>query len=97
MLAKVIHDTFHANLLQPYKADKYGREKHPQPAIRLEDGSSEHEVDQILDIKKKKGKTLYLVKWVGFPDRENTMEAVKYLKNSQENIRSFKAARRRLS
>ena len=34
----------------------YGREKLPQPAIKLEDGSLEYEVDKFLDRKKKKVK-----------------------------------------
>ena len=55
MLAKGIPGTFRASLLQPYEG-----EKRAQPAIRLEDGSLEYEVGQVLDRKEEKSKNIML-------------------------------------
>ena len=97
MLAKGIHDTFHTSLLQPFHADLFNRELEPQPAVKLEDGSEEYEVEKVLDKKKKRNKIFYLVKWKGYPDHKNTWEPEKNLKNAQKLVQVFKASRRRFS
>ena len=58
MLTTGIHDTYHTSLVQLHNADKYGREKGPRFAIKLEDGSLEYESDKVLNRNKKRGKIL---------------------------------------
>ena len=44
--------------------------------------------------RKKRGKIFYLVKWLGYPDHENSWEPAKNLKNAQQKIQDFKASGR---
>ena len=97
MLAKSIHDTFHTSLLQPCIEYEYGREKGPQPDVRLGDESLEYEVENIIDRKKKKDKIFYFVKWAGYPDHENTWKPPKPFKNAQDKIQLLKMSIQRLS
>ena len=86
MIAKEIHESFHTSLLQPLHEDKFGRGSIPRPQIKLEDGFIEYEVEQVLSKKKKRGKIIYLVKWLGYPDHENSWEPAENLKNAQRKV-----------
>ena len=97
MLAKGMHDTFHTSLLQPFIRDRFNREPGPQPAIKLEDGTEEYEVEKILDKKRKRNKFYYLVKWKGYPDHENSWAPFENLANAKKALDEFKASRRRFS
>ena len=54
-----------------------------------EEGGEEFEVEQILDKKIKRGKTLYLVKWKGYSLDETTWEPVENLGNAPLKIKDF--------
>ena len=97
MKARKIHDAFHISLLKPYYEDKFERYEKPLPPIQLEDGSTEYEVEKILSSKKKRGKMLYLVKWKGYPDHENTWQSEQDLENATQLLDSYNASRRRSS
>jgi hypothetical protein len=85
-----IHPVFHASVLRPYIDGTHrfpGREVLSRPLpILNDDGEEEFEIDRILE-KKVTGKgtrqkTLYLVKWKGYPDSDNTWEPYTNLKDT---------------
>jgi hypothetical protein len=45
-----------------------------------------YDVEEIVDQKKVKGKTFYLVKWLGYPSDQNTWEPVENLSNIRDMI-----------
>ena len=45
-------------------------------SVTLSDNSEEYEVETILDKRTLKGKTQYLVKWIGYPLHDATWEPV---------------------
>ena len=97
MKAKGIHDAFHVSLLRPYREDKFDRFDTPLPPVHIENGVEEYEVEAILATKKKRGKQVYLVKWKGYGDHENTWQTEEDLRNSPKILLDFKASRRRSS
>jgi hypothetical protein len=85
-----IHPVFHASLLRPYIDGSRrfpGREilSRPLPILN-DDGEEEFEIDRILEQKVtgtgRRRKTLYLVKWKGYPDSDNTWEPYSNLKDT---------------
>ncbi|GAA5978447.1 hypothetical protein JCM11641_007948 [Rhodosporidiobolus odoratus] len=46
----------------------------PRPEPIVVDGTEEFVVEKVVDERKRRGKTEYLVKWEGYPDAENTWE-----------------------
>jgi len=69
-----IHDVFHVSLLEPYRASD--QREPPNPAKTLRDAedvenSEEYEVDEVMAATKKGRRVLYLVKWLGYPDRKD--------------------------
>ena len=57
------------------------------------EGSSEEEeyyiVEKILDKKKEGKKIFYYVKWVGYPESENTWEPLSNLTNVKQMLKEF--------
>lgn len=52
--------------------------------------SKEYEVEEILQCKKLRGKTHYLVKWKGYQLEESTWEPLQNLKNAPEALKKFR-------
>lgn len=52
----------------------------------------EYEVEAIVDSKVKNGKRYYLVKWVGWPESDNTWEPEINLSNADDLITTFDTA-----
>jgi hypothetical protein len=67
-----IHNIFHALLLSPY----YETTAHAPP--ELIDREEEYQVEHIMGHRKmgRGNKLQYLVKWLGYPDSDNTWEPV---------------------
>ena len=87
-----IHPVFHVSLLQPYHRREGEGSPTPPPAILLEDGE-EYEVEAILDQRQRRGKTQYLVKWLGYPDWESSWEDESNLGNAEARLQEFTSKR----
>ena len=84
-----IHPVFHVILLEPYKQSQIpGRTQEPPPPVIIED-IAQYEVEEILDSKVSRRRLLYLVKWKGYPDSENSWEMVANVKNAPLLIARF--------
>ncbi|CAO1622711.1 unnamed protein product [Sympodiomycopsis kandeliae] len=69
-----IHNTVNVEYLMPYKTspEKFnGRTEVPPPPIEV-NGEEEFRIDSIIAKRTRRNKDQYLVKWVGYPDEENT-------------------------
>jgi hypothetical protein len=60
----------------------------PPPPVEIQD-HTEYEVDAILTHRVRRGKVLYLVKWKGYDDTENTWEPVESLENTKELLKEY--------
>jgi hypothetical protein len=74
-----IHNVFHVSQLKPYRVDDgqfSGRPQITRPPPEIIDGEEEWEVERILDHRTRRVRrgtaVEYLVKWLGYPDSENS-------------------------
>src|SRR5713226_7234637 len=76
-----IHPVFHASLLTPYSETKEHRENYSRPPPDLVGGGEQYEVKAIRSHRRHgKGRQLqYLVKWLGYPESDNTWEPAGHL------------------
>src|SRR5437764_11577361 len=88
-----IHPVFHVSLLQPYRRCP-GEEPSSPSAAELLPNGEEYEVEDILNVRQYRGKTQYLVKWLGYPDWEKSWENESNLGNARELREVFKARHR---
>ena len=95
MKTRGIHNSFHVSLLRPFVPDKFQRDPLPEPAILLDNGEQEYEVEAILDDKRIRNKPHYLVKWKGYPDHENSWEPISHLANAKQALQEYLALRQR--
>jgi hypothetical protein len=92
-----IHNVFHASLLLPYHETTTHGPNFSRPPLELIDGEEEYQVECIMGHRKTGWgtKLQYLVKWVGYPDSDNTWEptaqvhAPDLIKHYQRQHRSF--------
>ena len=90
MINRGIHNAFHASLFKPFYEDDFDRErKAPEPLV-FQDGHEEYEIEKILNHRKKRNRTQYLVKWKGYPDHENSWVPEKDLANAQETLKEYR-------
>jgi hypothetical protein len=93
-----IHPVFHVSLLKPYQdptsVDYRPAPLPPPPAISI-DGFDEYEVECILDKRTRRGRTEYLVKWVGYPDYDATWEPLANLGNATDSVEEFEKGKER--
>ena len=81
-----IHDVFNVSLLEKY---------HPplvptaRPVLIEIDGHIEYEVETILDMRKRRNRTEYLVHWKGYGEADRTWEPIKNLGNARNLIKEF--------
>ena len=67
-----IHNVFHVDLLIPYHETKEHGTNYLQPPPDLIDGEEEYEVESIINDRTYRRKKQYLVKWLGYPESENS-------------------------
>jgi RNase H-like domain found in reverse transcriptase/Reverse transcriptase (RNA-dependent DNA polymerase)/Integrase zinc binding domain/Chromo (CHRromatin Organisation MOdifier) domain len=85
-----IHPVFHISLLEPASPEV------PEgPAPILEEGmtEAEYEVEKIVDVVERRNRLLWLVKWKGYGNEENTWEPKENLKNCSAVLECFYSAR----
>src|SRR5216684_7294049 len=75
-LAWNIHDVFHASLLSPYREMNAHGPNYSRPPPDLIKREEEYEVERIINHRRTgRARTLqYLVKWIGYPEADNTWE-----------------------
>ena len=84
-----IHPVFHVSSLRGHHGPPPSR---PPPIFPVADSSQpEYEVEDILAQRIHRGKTQYLVKWLGYPVFESTWEPVEHLANAPDIVRKFLA------
>jgi hypothetical protein len=67
-----IRNVFHVDLLIPYhETDAYGP-AYSQPPPELIDGQEEYEIEAIIADRVRRRRTQYLIKWLGYPESENS-------------------------
>src|SRR5229473_2356304 len=71
-----IHDVFHASLLSPYHETNAHGPNYSRPPPDLIKGEEEYEVEKVINHRYTgRARTLqYLVKWIGYPEADNTWE-----------------------
>ena len=85
-----IHPVFHESLLTPFRPPKFASQQRPPPPPPLEvQGDLEYEVEEILDSRKKYGKTQYLVHWKGYPREEDSWQPEANVKNAKDALKRF--------
>ena len=92
-----IHDVFHVSKLKrAIETDRFPtREQQinrPEPEAQI-DGEDAWEVEQIVDKRKHRGRVQYLVKWVGYPDHENTWLPLSNLRQAKDAIDEYEQSR----
>jgi hypothetical protein len=89
-MARGIHNVFHASLLSPYHKMTAHGPNFSRPPLELIDGEEEYQVEHIMGHRKMgRGKKLqYLVKWMGYPDSDNTWEPVEQI-HALDLIKSY--------
>ena len=90
---------FHASILKPYHGDaSTERATLPPLPVIMQDGEEEFEVESIISHRRQRGKSQYLVKWLGWPLSESTWEDEKQLTHCDSALKHFhEDARRRSS
>ena len=63
-----IHQNYYVSLLEPALADAQVKTEW------IMEKENEYDVEKILEEKKVRGKTQYLIKWLGYEDKENSWE-----------------------
>jgi Chromo (CHRromatin Organisation MOdifier) domain len=93
------HDVFHVSMLKPYHGDANTERATlpPLPAV-MQDGEEEFEVDSIISHRRQRGKSQYLVKWLGWPLSESRWEEENQLTHCDSALKHFheEAGRRSL-
>lgn len=72
MKEKWIQDAIYASLLKPFIHDPFNKDPELEPAVRISDRHIVYGVEKLLEYCIRNRKILYLVKWKGYLDHENT-------------------------
>ena len=90
-----IHPTFHVSHLKPYTDPASFSPDRPHdyrpPPIQV-DGDDEYEVEAILDRRTRRRRLEYLIKWLSYPDSENTWEPAANLSHAQDLLLAYDTA-----
>ena len=84
-----IHPIFHVSLLEVYKGSTISRRLQPLPLVVEIDNHNEYEVEEVLDLRRRRGKLQYLIHWRGFDINERTWKPVANLKNAPLEVQEF--------
>jgi hypothetical protein len=82
------HNVFHASMLKLYHGDA-NTERATLPPLPVQDGEEEFEVESIISHRCQRGKSQYLVKWLGWPLSKSTWEDEKQLTHCDSALRHF--------
>ena len=74
-----IHPVFHVSLLEKFCKNKIPNRETPKAEPVIIDGNEYYEVKELLDRRRRHGKTQYLVDWIGLGVSERTWEYAKDL------------------
>ena len=85
---KNVHPVFHVSKLEPYHEDPESP-NFPSPPPDIIEGEPEWEVEEIKDSKFTNNRLFYLVKWLNWPDSENSWEPDENLIHSKDAIGDF--------
>ena len=86
-----IHPVFHQSLLSPYSTPSFSSQIKPTPSPPdLIDDQEEWEVEEILDSRRRRDRTEFLIKWKDYPHEENTWEPKDNLKHAQKLFKQFR-------
>jgi Chromo (CHRromatin Organisation MOdifier) domain len=92
------HDVFHASMLKPYHGDaSTERATLPPLPVVMQDGEEEFEVESIISHRRQRGKSQYLVKWLGWPLSESKWEDEKQLTHCDSALKHFREEAGRIS
>lgn len=88
-----IHNVFHGSLLTPYRETEAHGPNYERPQPTIIDDKEEYEVEQIIDCKQqgRNREWVYLIKWKGYPDSENSWEPLHGIQNALETIKEWHA------
>ncbi len=76
--------------IEPSSKERWpGRQQISRPFPETVNGEHEWEVEKIIKVRYIEGKKEYLVKWVGYPDNDNTWLPQEDLKNASDLLRKF--------
>jgi hypothetical protein len=80
-----VHPVFHTSLLMPVSTELPLPGQHPEPPPPIEvDGEPEHLIERILDVRVRRRRMQYLVKWQGYEDPDsNTWEPEYHVAETQ--------------
>jgi len=80
-----------------YASRNHGMDDQEEPAEPIVDldGEDTYEPEAILDVRLRRKKEQYLIKWVGYPPEENSWEPLEHLENAMELGKEFKAQHHR--
>ena len=81
-----IHPVIHVSQLKPYYTPSDLSPQTTPPAPEIIDGGLEYEVEKIVDKRVRYKRDEYLVKWVGYPDSDNTWQPHYKLENAKDAI-----------
>jgi transposase InsO family protein len=81
-----LHPVYHISFLESAAGTiQVKTDNEPQEV----DGPEAYEAEEIRDMQKINGQTMYLVKWKNYPENENTWEPPKHLINAQRLLKNF--------
>jgi hypothetical protein len=83
---------FHNSLLTPYKETKEHGPNFTQPPPDIVEGEEDHyEVETVLDARPTPNRRgiQYLIKWVGYPNSENSWIPVSGMKHASKLVQEF--------
>jgi hypothetical protein len=93
MLSRGIHIAFHTRLLRPYTPDTaFDRRTAPPPTIQFPDGHTKHEIESIVRSRQFRGRTQYLIKYIGYGDHENEWLWASELRSFADLLADFHCA-----
>ena len=87
-----IHNVFHVSLLKSFTSPSTFHPDHTpinRPPPVLVHDKPEYEVSHLVDKRKFRGRTQYLVHWLGYGDSERTWVDVRDLGNAKDAIEDF--------
>jgi hypothetical protein len=83
-----IHPVFHVSLLRRYHTEN-DRSQDTNFLDFIPSDSIEYEVEEILNHRIRRGKRQYLIKWLGYPQDDNTWEPEENLLNAKEILKEY--------